>query len=384
MGLFFLQVAVSAGLLAYLFWRTNDDQGPSTLIKSFTERPDWDFWTVLWIVAALALTMLSFVAATWRWSQMVHAIGLKEDFRRLFSHFMAGQFTSNFLPTTIGGDIVRISRLRKDVQDAPRSFTSVVFERLSGWLALPILILLGFAIDSGLRSLGAQSRIAFILALVTLAGLGIIVFVVGHESVGRVLSRRQGGLRYIRALHYGLEGLKKNRGDALGLIGAALAYQLILVLAARCAIEALGIEGVGTTAMMVFLPAVLIAQVLPISIGGFGVREGLFVFFLSSLGVADSEATLFGLFLGILTLLTSLAGVIPLVFGGRRRADSALLQDLAEGEAALSEVASQDGPEHDGAEDSAEQEDAGQGGAGQEGAEDASKAEAEVQQARQE
>ena len=342
LGLFFLQVAVSAGLLAYLFWRTNDDQGPSTLIKSFTERPDWDFWTVLWIVAALALTMLSFVAATWRWSQMVHAIGLKEDFRRLFSHFMAGQFTSNFLPTTIGGDIVRIARLRKDVQDTPRSFASVVFERLSGWLALPILILLGFAIDSGLRSLGAQSRVAFILALVTLAGLVAIVFVAGHESVGRVLSRRQSGLRYIRALHYGLEGLKKNRRDGWGLIAAALVYQFVMVLAARCAIEALGIEGVSITAVMVFLPAVFIAQVLPISIGGFGVREGLFVFFLSSLGVSDSEATLLGLFIAILTLLTSLAGVIPLVFGHRKREEATIMQDLADGEAALSEVARQD------------------------------------------
>lgn len=366
-GLFFLQVVVSVCLLAYLFWRTSDDQGPSTLLSSF---PEWDFWTIFWIVAAFALTMLSFVAATWRWSQMVHAIGLKEDFRRLLSHFMAGQFTSNFLPTSIGGDIVRIARLRKDVQDAPRSFTSVVFERLSGWIALPILILVGFAIDSGVRSLGARSQVAFILALVTLAGLAAIVFVVGHEAVGRVLRRRKGGLRYIHALHTGLEGLKRSRSDAWGLITAALAYQLVLVLAARCAIEALGIEGVSTTAVMVFLPAVLIAQVLPISIGGFGVREGLFVFFLSSLGVSDSEATLFGLFLGILTLLSSLVGVIPLVFGGKKRAEAAILQDLAEGEAALSEVASQDGSEDD-----SEDEDS---------SEDASQDRAEVQQAGQE
>lgn len=331
-GLFFLQTFVSVCLLAYLFWRTNDDQGASTLLSKF---PDWDFWTVFWIAAAAALTMLSFVAATFRWSQMVHAIGLNESFSRLFSHFMAGQFTSNFLPTTIGGDIVRIARLHKDVDDAPKSFTSVVFERLSGWLALPILILAGFAADSGLRSLGGQSKVAFILALVTLVGLIGVVFVVGHEVVGRRFSR----LRYVNALHRGLESLKRNRGDTLGLIGAALAYQLVMVLAARCAIEALGIEGVSITAVMVFLPAVLIAQVLPISIGGFGVREGLFVFFLSGLGVSDSEATLLGLMLGILTLLTSLVGVIPLIFGGKKRKEAAIRQDLAEGEAALAEVA---------------------------------------------
>lgn len=336
LGLFFLQLVVSVCLLAYLLWRTNDDQGPSTLLSNF---PDWDFWTIFWIVAALALTMLSFVAATFRWSQMVHAIGLKEKFNRLFSHFMAGQFTSNFLPTSIGGDIVRIARLHKDVKDAPKSFTSVVFERLSGWIALPILILVGFAIDPGMRSLGSQSRTVFILALVTLASLAVVVFVVGHEVVGRRLGRHKGLLRYIHALHQGLESLKNNRRDALGLIAAALIYQFVLVLSARCAIAALGIEGVSITAVMVFLPAVLIAQVLPISIGGFGVREGLMVFFLSSLGVSDSEATLFGLVLGILTLLASLVGVIPLVFGWKKREEAAILQDLAEGEAALSEVA---------------------------------------------
>ena len=59
-------------------------KGPSTLLSNF---PDWDFWTIFWIVAALALTMLSFVAATFRWSQMVHAIGLKEKFNRLFFTF---------------------------------------------------------------------------------------------------------------------------------------------------------------------------------------------------------------------------------------------------------------------------------------------------------
>ena len=60
------------------------------------------------------------------------ALGVRQPLGRLFSHYMSGQFVSNFLPTTVGGDVVRVSRLTKDTDDGPISFTSVVFERLSG------------------------------------------------------------------------------------------------------------------------------------------------------------------------------------------------------------------------------------------------------------
>lgn len=328
-GIFLLQIVVSGGLLAYLFWRINDDEGYASLRSSLL---DWNVSRSLWLVAALALTLLSFVVATLRWQSAIDALGMRESFPRLFSHFMAGQFTSNFLPTTIGGDILRVARLNKTVKNAPNSFVTVVIDRLGGWIALPIICLLGLGFNSGLRGLGAPSSTALIVALATFGALVVVIYSVSYEATGHWLGRRQGVLRYMHALHVGFVCLKNKPRDAFYLVASALLYQFVLVLAVGCAVEALGIEEIGLTAIMAFLPVVLIVQALPISIGGLGVRENLFVFFFTQLGVADSEATLLGLFVGAMVLVCSLPGVGSLIFlgGGRRKTVEADLPPEAE------------------------------------------------------
>ncbi len=55
----------------------------------------------------------------------------------LLNYYLAGQFVSNVLPTTIGGDVLRVSRLSRENGEPPASFASVVLERLTGWLVLP-------------------------------------------------------------------------------------------------------------------------------------------------------------------------------------------------------------------------------------------------------
>jgi uncharacterized membrane protein YbhN (UPF0104 family) len=91
--------------------------------------------------------------------------------------------------------------------------------------------------------------------------------------------------------------------------------------------HALGIaDEVGFTALLVFLPAVLIAQVLPIGISGLGIREGTFVLFLHPLGVPNSQAIAFGLMLYLLTLVASLAGAPSFALGGPKRARKAAVR----------------------------------------------------------
>jgi hypothetical protein len=64
------------------------------------------------------------------------------------------------------------------------------------------------------------------------------------------------------------------------------------------------------------MPAVAIAQVLPISLGGLGVREGAFVLFLGPLGVATSQAVALGLLVYGLNLAVSLLGAPAFAVGG--------------------------------------------------------------------
>jgi glycosyltransferase 2 family protein len=117
----------------------------------------------------------------------------------------------------------------------------------------------------------------------------------------------------------GLNRLREHPGAAANVLAAGFAYQLTLVLAAVAAAQSLGLRAAGLTALLAFFPAVLIAQVLPISMAGLGVREGAFVLFLGPLGVAKEEAIALGLLLYLLNVAVGLLGAPAFAAGGRVR-----------------------------------------------------------------
>lgn len=311
----FVRIALSVGLLVLLIWVTPDFEVAELL-------PDWNGNTPWWLAGAFVLTLCALLLSVVRWYEVGIVIGLAAGFRRYLSHYLAGQFLSNFVPTTVGGDFLRVTRLSKDTGDPPLSFASVVLERLSGWLVLPAISLLGFALNPGLRAQGASTRVALTIAGLTLLGLLLLIVVAGNETIGQRLGSRTGWVEWLNAVHLGLDSLRENPRQIWRILGAGFAYQIVLLLAAACAARAMGIEQVGPTALMAFLPAVLIVQVLPLGIGGLGVREGAFVLFFGPLGVLDERSIALGFLIYLLTLSTSIFGLPALIFGGRSNEDT--------------------------------------------------------------
>lgn len=305
-----LRIGLSVALLLVVIWSMDD--------IDWDELPDWNSETALWTIGAIVFTLTGFVLGAIRWQRVLIALDVRQPLRRLFSHYMAGQFVSNFLPTTVGGDVVRVGRLTRDTDDGPISFTSVVFERLSGWLVLPLITFIGFAINPGLTGLGKSTKIPLIVGFITLLGLGLVILLLGNARIGKGLRNRKGVLRYANAIHLGIDRLRDHPKAAREVVLSAFAYQFMLLLAAGCAVEALGIDQVGLTALMAFIPAVLIIQVLPLGIGGLGVREGTLVVFLSGLNVPSEQALALGLAIYAMTLIGSMIGFPLLIFGGRK------------------------------------------------------------------
>lgn len=303
--LLLLRLGVSAGLLVFLLLWVDIDF--DTLI------PD-DGRAVAWLVAALACVIGSIVLASLRWKQVCVALGLEVATWRLVWHNFAGQFVSNFIPSTVGGDVVRVSRLGRDTSDHPTSFTTVIFERLTGWTILPASIFTGLLLDSSLRGLGAATRGAMVAAIATLVVLSVILVAAGNDYSGRLLARYESSLAWLNAIHEGIDILRAKPREVARILGSGAMYQGTLVLGYWFAARSVGIEQFGFRAALVFLPAVLIVQVLPLGIGGLGVREGALVLFLGELGVPDEEAVALGITIYALTVITSLIGLPSLVF----------------------------------------------------------------------
>jgi uncharacterized membrane protein YbhN (UPF0104 family) len=311
-----IRLVVTPLLLGVLLLKVSDGW-TSSVVPPFTTE------TVLWLLGAFLLTFFGVVLSAMRWAAVLRALGQHPRVRRLLSHYLAGQFMANVLPSTIGGDALRVSRQSRDSGQSPTSFASVVLERMTGWLVLPVITLVGLLVNPGLRHLGRATRVAEAVAGVTLVLL-VVVLVLTARPSATPLSHNEGWRRFASAVRMGVRQLVHDPAAAARVIATGFAYQLVLVVSVLMAARALGMPaGVGPTALLAFVPAVLIAQVLPITFQGLGVRESLFVLFLQPLGVAKPQAVALGLLLYLLNLLVSLLGAPAFAIGHRSDAITA-------------------------------------------------------------
>lgn len=300
-----LRVAASLAMLALLLPRLRH------------VLPALDASSAGWLLAAVAVTVVGIVLSALRWQRVLAVLDLPGPLPALTGHYLAGLFVGNFLPSTIGGDVLRVTRLSGHNGDRPGTFASVVLERLTGWLVLPVLSLVSLAINP--RLLGTEHwGLLPVVSVVTLALLSAILVAAGHPGLGRRLDGNESWLRFVAAVNLGLARARRHRVATAEVLVAGFGYQVAVVLAAFLGAKGLGI-GVSWSAMLAVMPAVAMLQVLPVTIGGLGLREGALVLFLAhaNLGVTTNQAIALGLTVYALNLVASLLGAPAFAFGGR-------------------------------------------------------------------
>lgn len=299
------RIVVSVALLVVLVTKID----PDDLIPPDRSLPG----TLAFATTGAALMGLSFLFAAWRWQRVLAVYEVHVRLRTLVKHYLAGQFVGNALPSTVGGDVLRISRASKDIGSTEIAFASVLLERLTGFVALPLLTFLGFAIRPDLLDL-TRPWIAFGIAGVTVLSLGLIVLLSAHPNLAGRFVHSESWTRYIGIVHVGVVRMRHDPRDAYGALMLSIAYQVTVVSAVYCAIHTIGLT-IPNAAVLVVVPAVAMVQVIPISVGGLGVREGLLAFLLHPLGVPTGQAVAVGLLWYAMTLLVSLAGAPAFAMG---------------------------------------------------------------------
>ena len=311
-----LRIVVSAALLVFLV----------TKIPSGSVEPkDTHAGTLTFLALALALTFAGFVLSAWRWQRVLAVFDVHIPLKTLLGYYLAGQFVGNVLPSTIGGDVLRISRASKTT-GGDIAFASVAIERLTGFVALPLLTLLGIAIRPSLLDV-PHAWIAILISIITVVALLVIVVLAGSPRLAGRFAKHENWMRFVGAVHIGVARMRHEPGRATSVLIAAIAYQASVVAAVWCAVHALGVS-VPDASVLAFVPAVAMAQVLPISLSGLGIREGLLVLLLHPLGVPTGKAIGVGLLWYGMTLIVSLLGA-PLFAVGHR--DGKTMPDDPEG-----------------------------------------------------
>ena len=299
-------------MLAVLVWRLPD-------VKWGDLSPNWTTASGWWLAAATLTMGAAFSLSALRWQRVLSAMGPTPSYRRMLSMFLAGQFVSNVLPTAFGGDVIRVTRLGREIGDHPRAFASVTIERMTGWLVLPVISVTALIVQPRLRSIGAASDLAWAIAAGTVTALVVVLLVASNRRFAANPDEVTGWRRFLVAIHLGVDALRRDPTATVEVISAGGAFQVLQCGAVWMAAQAIGVTEVTLGVSLAFFPAVAIAQNLPVGIGGLGIRESLFVLFFGAVNAPEALSITLGLVVYGLTIATSALGAPAFVLGARHR-----------------------------------------------------------------
>lgn len=255
------------------------------------------------VLAALAACHV--VTLTLRWRAALRSLGEEPRFLPLLGDFLVGAAYNSVLPSTVGGDLARAYRCATRVNHPPAAVASIALERVIGFLCLSVVPLLGLLL--GRRdapailltvSLAATVGFGVLLALlhVPLAVLGRIIAPVAPK-IAVFVSETAADLRAVRA---------KGR---LVVAGWSMVYQA-LSMAFFFIVASSWQEPATPRAILIGVPIAMILSSLPVTIGGIGLRESLFVAVLGKLGLPGGQALLMASVWGIEWLALALLGAV--------------------------------------------------------------------------
>ena len=266
------KVSVSFGLLAYLVWIIDWDQIAVTLAKT-------DLWLVL--VSPL-FWFVTLSAGALRWRLFLADKGVHFKFRQALTGYFIGSFYDVFLPGVTGGDAVRagycVARTKCSIGT---SVASVIAERITGVLALIIFLASVMVFRPAIfEQIKIQINLADLLPFVlAISVLALLVATAAIWVQKRGLTTSQDG--FLLRLWTRIRGL-----------------------------------GISVPAYVFFAvaPLVYIATMLPISLGGLGLREGSFVYLLSLFGVHSSSAIMLALLIYLNQVILAVSGGVIQLF----------------------------------------------------------------------
>jgi len=288
-------VLVSALLLGVVLAYANVDQVAGALRDG-----EWG-----WFAAAVALMGLVAVVGGIRWRLPLREAEVEVSSVRAVRAVGASLFLNNVLPTSFGGDAARAWLVGRESGRMLRSAAATVVDKATLLGCLFVLAWLALAVDSDV-----PGSLVHVLTWVTI-GLAVASVVAALTAAGvrpvvRRLPERLAAM--IFEAWFTLRLWARSGRLMAGLLALGVLYQALAVLALVCVGKTVSVD-LSFALAAVVAAVVVVAMLIPVSIGGLGVREGGFVLLLGEAGVDSADATVVSL-LSAATILISSAAVV--------------------------------------------------------------------------
>jgi hypothetical protein len=307
------KLAVSVALLALLFSRIDVGSLWQTARRA----------SIAWLLVAIAVYFFNVIVSVWRWHLLLEAQEVHLPWRTLMGSFLVAAFFNNFLPSNIGGDVVRIADTAKPARSKTLATTVVLTDRVIGLMGLVLVAAMGATMVAGIAG-HVPSPIwpSWLWAGFLVAAMVTAPAVLVPSGVSRLLQP-------LTVFH------PEWVGDRIvSLTGALSRFRDRPTALARCFLGAVIVQATVVTFyitvahalhvpvppwdLAVIVPLSFIVQMLPVSVNGFGVREATFSFYFTRVGLTMESALLVSLVATFLGMLVSLSGAVIWFMRGHR------------------------------------------------------------------
>jgi uncharacterized protein (TIRG00374 family) len=257
----------------------------------------------VWQLAGSSIVLFGLLLPTaLRWTLVMRALRHDLPLRYTWPGILHASFFNQALPSTMGGDIVRMAGSYAAGLSVRDAVGGVVIDRLSAFISLMVLIALMAPVTLSLFGVGLSWGIITLAS----AALTAVLCVVALGVISRA-PHRSGWLQAFTYISRGLYQVFSDLRSGAEVTLVGLFIHVLRVIAIWILADGLHIE-VDFLHMLAIAPIALLAAMVPISIGGWGVREVTFLYGLGLVGVSTQDAVLISVTFGLVSIVTSLPG----------------------------------------------------------------------------
>lgn len=302
------RIILSLAIILYLFTIVDWER-----IKNILPKLSLGF-----ISLAYFLVLLSILVSSVRWTILLKYLKIKQGVLDSWRYYLISMFFGLVLPGIIGRDAVRLglSIKRHGLNMKGVLTTSVLFERTCGLAGILVIFMLTTLIAPPILASDAISASAYFLSFASIAFF-VFIFSILKAAPERWFGgggRRSGVIGRLFGLFGCLRGLPVRA--ALWIILLSGLVNFFDILASYYLAMALGIN-ICFYLFLLIIPMTYVFTILPISLGGLGVREGILTFFLMKVGIVASEAVLLAFLIYLNKLAVALIGGVLQISGDR-------------------------------------------------------------------
>jgi uncharacterized protein (TIRG00374 family) len=305
-----LTLLVTGLCVAYLIWKIDLGQ----TLRVIADANPW------YLLLALLLMVATILPMAWRWQLLLRAKGVEDNLRWLTRAYFVSYAAGQILPTSVGGDAVRIyETARRHPGHGDTAAASVLLERAIGGAATLLLAAVGFLLAVGHYDVGAYLWVEAFFVVATIF-LGFLLF---SRRARPLLKLGRPVLAWVRLdklvarVYQAMHSYRDHVGVLFAVFFVTLGVQAIRVLAVWLSGEAVGID-LSPRPYYVMGPLLFLVMLVPFTVNGFAVRESFFVSFLGQVGVSADQAFAAGFLFFVITILMALPGALTLAWEGFR------------------------------------------------------------------